>query len=274
MINYDIIIYSKNRPSQLDLLLRSINKYCFGIGKVFVLNDFSGPFKPAYEKIWNKNYNLNIEFKLQTRKTFYSVMKNTIDNINSQYVLPLCDDDVFIRPLDISNDVQFYDSSITGICLRRSLDMKESYHTGQIVDLPDFVQQGNTFKWEWSLYDQIRWGYPYQAGGMVYKKENFKYMIDNISFDLPNYLEYQMVVNKNKWGKTHILCYEKSPIINISVNRVQNDVPNRGGRDVSYSPEQLLKLFMADKIIDLEPLHNFNNTCEFIETQLSFIGGS
>lgn len=267
----DVIIYSKDRASQLDLLLRSIKINFKNVNKVWVLYDFAGEFMEGYNILKQKDYGLNIEYIIQTRDTFYKIINNVINNVGTEYILPLCDDDVFIRDTDISDISNYFDDNIVGICFRRSLDLTNSYHTGQFVNLPEFDLNCPYPKWEWKKYDMIRWGYPYQAGGMVYKTSFFKHMINVSNFDLPNYLESSMNEKRNEWGKDYIICYKKSPIVNVSINRVQNNVLNRGGRDINYSPKELNDLFVSGKIINHSELQDMNNNCEFVEIRLSFI---
>lgn len=268
----DVIIYSKNRALQLDMLLRSINKYFVNVGKVFVLNDFSGEkHYKSYQKIWNKNYGLDIEFITQTRKTFYDVMIGVVDKINADYILPFCDDDLFIRETDIKDKVKQLNDDIVGLCFRRCPTLGNSYHTGKPIPVPNFTKTDGVYKWKWVGAFPSRWGYPYQAGGMVYDTKFFKHIMHNIKFDLPNYLESQMMQNKEKWGRNHVMCLEKTPIVNVSVNRVQNEVKNRGGRDVNYSVDDLVDIFLNGKVVSIDDLHNYNNNCEFIEVPLNFV---
>jgi glycosyltransferase involved in cell wall biosynthesis len=267
----DIIIYSRNRATQLDLLLRSIKFNFKNANNVIVLNDYDSIHYQAYQKVWSKDYGLNTSFAVQTRPTFYNVLINILKNINTDYILPLCDDDVIVRNNNINGIINFMDDDTVGVCLRRSATLTNSYHTGELIPNPQFNNVDKFLQWNWRNQNPLRWGYPYQAGGMIYDKEFFEFMMNNIKFDLPNYMEYQMMQNKDKWGKEKILCFEKSSVVNVSVNKVQSDVNNRAGRDFSYSVEELAKKFINNEIIDFSRLQNYENNCEFIEIPLDFV---
>lgn len=268
----DIIIYSKNRASQLDMLLRSIKHNFLNVNDVFVLNDFDSEIHyNSYKKIWGKNYGFNTIFKTQTRDIFYDVVLSSLNEVKTDYVLPFCDDDLFIKKTDITDDVQYITDDVVGLCFRRAPNLTTSYHTGEVIPLPKFEKLGNVFKWKWLNENPYRWGYPYQAGGLLYNKQFFHYMMKNITFNIPNHLESGMMDNKHKWGKEHVLCREFSPIVNVSVNRVQDVYVNRGGRDVNYSVSDLAEKFLAGNIIDIMPLQDMVNVCEFVEIPLSFI---
>jgi hypothetical protein len=270
----DIVIYSKDRPCQLDLLLKSIDLKFKNKNNVFVLYDWSDlEYKKSYDLISKKEYDFNLNFIPQTRETFYNVLKTTVEKINTEFICPLCDDDVFIRETDISNISKHVNDNIIGIHLRFSKDLTISYHTGRIYDHPNWEEIEKPYiKWNWTSYPIIdRWGYPYQAGGLIYKTDFFLHMICNSSFYLPNSLETAMMEKRHQWSKSEILGFEKSPIVNVSINRVQNDVNNRGGRDINYSPKQLNDIFLSGKTIDYSKLNNYENNCEFIEIPLEFI---
>lgn len=268
----DVIVYTKNRACQLDLLLRSIKDNFSNVNKVWLLEDgFNGEFRVGYDKIKSLDYGLDIKHIHQTKETFCNVLRDVVENIKTDFVLPLCDDDVFIRYTDITNISNYVDNNVIGIHLRFSSDLTVSYGKWGILPLPKLFPAGDYLKWDWTTYKvHSRWGYAYQAGGLIYKTEFFKYMINNIEFNLPNSLEGAMMDGRYKWKKNFTVAFKHSPIVNISVNKIQTDVPNRGGRDVNYQPSELNSIFLSGNIIDTAGLYNMDNNCEFIEIELDF----
>lgn len=269
----DVIIYTKDRACQLDLLLRSVKDNFVNVNKVWLLEDWSNKeFKAGYDKIKSLDYGLDINFIKQTRVNFYEVLKTIADNSEVDYILPFCDDDVFIRNVDTTDISSYVDNTTIGINLRFSSDLTVSYSRGDILPLPEFLPAGGYLKWNWTTYKipNFRWGYPYMAGAMIYRADFFRFMIDNIKFDLPNSFEGAMMNERYKWKKNFIVGFKHSPVINISVNRVQNNVPNRGGRGVYYSPEKLNSVFLHGSVIDTVNLYNMHNNCEFVEITLDF----
>ena len=268
----DIIIYSKDRTCQLDFLLRSLKYYFIDCNKVSILEDWSNDiFKSGYDKIKSINYGLNLEFKKQTRCNFYEILKNSIDSSTTSFLLPLCDDDIFIEKTNIDDISNYMDENTVGISLRYSKDLTVSYHTGKILPLPIFIDAGDYLKWKWSSYGMIdRWVYPYHAGGLIYETKFLQRMVSETSFSLPNSLESAMMAKRYAWKKDHLLAFKHSKIVNVSINRIQNDVDNRGGRDINYTPTELNNIFLNGKIIDTAGLYDMNNNCEFIEVPLKF----
>lgn len=269
----DVIIYTKDRACQLDLLLRSIKDNFLNVNKVWVLEDWSNKeFKAGYDKIKSLDYSLNVTYIRQTRKTFYNILKGAVENSKTGFILPLCDDDVFIRGTDITAISNYVNDDVIGIHLRLSSDLTVNYGKRGVLPMPELFPAGDYLKWDWTTYNvPARWGYAYQAGGLIYATEFFKHMINNIKFDLPNSLETALMGGRYKWKKKFTVAFKHSPIVNISVNRIQNDVPNRGGRDVNYPPSELNSIFLSGFIIDTTDLYNMINNCEFIEIPLKFM---
>lgn len=268
----DIIIYTKDRACQLDLLLRSIKDNFLNVGKVWLLEDWSNDeYKAGYDKIKKLDYGLDIVYKRQNRSIFYDVLKQVSKDSITKFILPLCDDDVFIRRTDINDITSYVNNDVIGINLRFSSNLTVSYGKWGVLEMPKLLPAGEYLKWDWTTYKiHSRWGYPYLAGGLIYKTNFLRDMISEITFDLPNSFEGAMMSNRYKWKKNFIVGFKHSSIVNISVNRIQNDVPNRAGRDISYPQSELNSIFLSGNIIDTVGIYDMHNNCEFVEITLKF----
>ncbi len=258
-----IIIYSHDRACQLDLLLKSI-KNKMPEQNVTVLFSFSTPeYQSGYERIKLLH---DITLVQKTTDTFHTLLKNAVQKTEDEHVILLCDDDVFIKSVNLPE----IDCNSIGLNLRYSPKLKNSYHTGLMCKLPLFTEYGVNLKWDWNAYPgEDRWGYPYQAGGMAYSRDFLEYILSTIKPSNPNEFETQMMNNKFAYNRMNILCNKTSSVVNLSINRVQTTVAyNRGGRDVNYSPEELNKEFLNGKHICFDQFDEFDTDCEFIETEI------
>jgi len=269
----DIIIYTKDRACQLDLLLRSIKDNFLNVNKIQILEDWSDDkFKAGYDKIKSLNYGLDIKYIQQNKKTFRDLLRLAVAQSETDFILPFCDDDVLIRYTDITDISNYVDDTVIGIHLRYSSDLTISYGNWGILPLPEFLPAGDYLKWDWTTYKtHSRWGYAYQAASLIYKTKFFKHMINNIEFDLPNSLEGAIMNKRYEWNKKTTVAFKHSPVVNISVNKIQKNVPNRGGRDINYPPKELNSIFLSGSIINTNGIYNMNNICEFVEILLDFI---
>ena len=71
----------------------------------------------------------------------------------------------------------------------------------------------------WTTYEIIdRWGYPYQAGGMVYDAEFMRFVFNSINPQSPNQLETQMMSAKHAWTRPKVKAGTWPSVMNLSIN--------------------------------------------------------
>ena len=111
----DIIIWSKNRAAQLDLLLRSIRDNFKDAGTIFVLyHATTEEFVQGYEKLISENKGQIVYIR---QSSFDSDIKLILDKMFSQYILGISDDNVFIKPVNMPDDFKLEDDE-TAFSLR------------------------------------------------------------------------------------------------------------------------------------------------------------
>ena len=54
-------------------------------------------------------------------------------------------------------------------------------------------------------------------------------------------------------------CYPESVVVNLPVNRVQEDFQNRAGEEHGISADELNEAFLAGKRVDLTPVYALND---------------
>ena len=275
-MNIDCIIYSKDRTLQLDLLIRSLKKNFKNLGMIWVMYDYSNDsFRKSFEKISDQD---NVNFIKQDPSTFATILKDLVTNrISTEFVLPLCDDDFMPIETDLSEAVKSMIDDVCGINLRYHPKLCINYHTGDRFDPPTYEDRPfPTWAWETAGPPfRTSWSYPYQAGCQLYRRSEFADLVNNTSFILPNSLE--TAIGGYAWSnwkhKTMLMSMHDQHIINISINKVQNENGNRGGRDIHYSVGQLNEVYESGREIDLEYCECYcesNFYCDFIEMPLEF----
>ena len=106
----DILIPSKDRALQLHLLFESMNRCLKNIGKITVsfqtsTDDFLKSYQLLQHRIYNDDKFQNLrqnttEIVFHRRNCLSDVIKVVDDLGESDYVMPLVDDDIFYRPYD------------------------------------------------------------------------------------------------------------------------------------------------------------------------------
>jgi len=251
----NIIIFSKNRPAQLELLLRSMKKYFkeYDQETVKVLYKYDWEYKKGYKKVYQlypKTYFIEetIDFKHH--------LLDLIDK-KEKYTLFFCDDDVFIRPFSIQNK-QFKQLRINPDILNINLRMSQNYNYCWDCDgymaIPEFIDD----MWQWRDYT-IDWGFAMGCVGFVYRTSQIKELLKTLKFNGPNMMEAGLA--SHPLQQPLMVGYKKARTVNIPLNLVQ-DVALQN-RHINLSTENLNKQFMQGKIISLNNIlrqtHNFNS---------------
>lgn len=271
MNKVDVIIYTKDRPAQLDLLLRSIKDKFKNVGGIGILWDYSTEsFKEGYNKVIDKEYDLPIFYIKQTN--FEEDTETMISEMSSPYFLGLCDDDVFIKEMDCSKIVnKLYEENVSSISIKHGLDIICSYPDDRTeLPYPNFIEKESFLKWEWRKYPiYSTWGYPTCINSYIYLKDYFLDLISNFHFNFPPNLEGGLNTNKEKFKK-YIVSFKELKLMNLPINRIQTySLCNPFSKKYSYPIEELNKKFLEGYVISTENIYNMkvnksNDEVEFI----------
>lgn len=251
----DCIIYSKDRTSQTDLLLRSIKDMFVDVGEVFLLYTWSNPdFREGFKRILEKKYGLNII--PITQDNFQSGVNLILDMMESDSFLGLCDDDVFIKQTDCSEIVRVLeDTEISSISLKAGLNITKQYPNFDSVH-PQFVETSPFLKWEWRKADKMMdWGYPTCVNSYIFKKDYYKELIKGFAFHCPPYLEMGLNINKERFRK-YIVSLQESTLLNIPANRLQTLSPNAFASKYYYDITDLNRKFLDGYVISTKGIYN------------------
>jgi hypothetical protein len=263
------IIFSMDRAIQLHALLSSYYDNTVNPCPVYVLYKTSDRFhNKSYDDVFNI-FNTKDITALQ-ESSFENDLISILKNINSGKVFFLVDDIVFIEKIDIK-DICIYDPYKFIPSLRLGKNLTYCYTKYSDQKLPDFIKgkfdESGMMFWKWEK-GELDWAYPLSVDGHIFSREEIISCIENMSFSSPNSFEGGLQ-RFNKFYKKRIgICYEKSRIVNIPINKVQNDCSNRSGNiDKNY----LLDLWNKGMQVDFKGLYGFNNKDAHQELEISFI---
>ncbi len=98
------IVFSKNRASQLELFLESVDRRCPNLFDIHILWDASNDkFKEGYDQLWSEYPNLPDKNKIHKEVDFELQSKVLIDNAGD-FVTMIADDNIFYKPLDFTEE--------------------------------------------------------------------------------------------------------------------------------------------------------------------------
>jgi len=128
---------------------------------------------------------------------------------------------------------------------------------------PKFLSN-NIFDWTKEFGD---YGYPMSVDGHIFRTKDIYQWIKDMDYCNPNTFEGAFVHKRNKVGH-YMICYDKSPMLNNPINRVQTVNDNLCG---GIAAEFLNEKFLKGATISLENFINLDNTSCHQEIQPIFL---
>lgn len=267
----DMLVFSYDRPMQLDVFLGSLKKYCSGLDSCYVLyRSTSSAFDCGFDKVRarypevkfvKQGKNPSEDFKPLVLDIIFKKTLNEyiVFGIDDMVAKDFCDFEHCIKLLEKHNAYAFY--------LRLGLHIAECYSARKPQKLPSFANiEDEACKWCFKN-GNYEFGYPNDLSMALYKKSTIKSDLYHLSYSTPNSLEggWARLANLNEYG----LFFRKSKMINLPINKVQKDNANHHMN--LHSAHDLLKRYMDGYIIDTRPLHQIRNIGACIEWHPTFI---
>jgi len=261
------IIFSKDRPLQLDLTLNSIKRN-WG-GDSVVIYKFEKGYEEGYKELEQEHP--EVQFIKQKGNLFNEI----IDAISSDHIAFFTDDDIiFSSARELLKEEVIEEALYDSACLSLRLGLnisKRDYGDGNLVDdnIPNFFPcSNNLFKWNrTSIPTGGYFSYPLSVDGHVFKKELILPIIEeinswmehcrtNLTFrcsGTPNDLES---ILQRFWFEVPpiMTCHKFSHVVNSPNNRVQSVAKNRNGDKYPIPTRKAYQLFVGGARINLDSL--------------------
>tara|TARA_B100001778_G_C18603366_1_gene638454 strand:+ start:1200 stop:2126 length:927 start_codon:yes stop_codon:yes gene_type:complete len=283
------IVFSKDRPLQLDLCLQSIKKNFFADNQIIVLYTTSEGYDKSYEKLaaeypsvvfFKQSHNIFDDIQEVITSKPYSGRSEVYRAIYSdpvEYITFFTDDDIIYRPLGITEkDVGLaFENNACCISLRLGVNTTmRDYGDGVLRGdtIPSEVMRlGNLLAWNrTSIPTGGYWAYPLSVDGHIFKVSHMKKFVEELCVLNKHYANCGEVPRaKHAWSQTPnefesklqrfffdmpplMTCPEYSAVVNSPNNRVQNTAANRSGDVYNYAALDLKDEFEDGRRISLE----------------------
>ena len=254
------IVFSMDRPIQLFALLESYYLYCGDPAPLYVLyKATNNDFNDGYNEIVQRYKDKEIIFVKET--SFRTNLISLLKSIQSEYMFFLVDDNIFKSHFSFSDYFQLPNYSDYILSLRLGENLNYCYTRALKQDLPDFTKVGKFYSWNMNK-GFADWKYAFSVDGHLYNTNEILGMSKLLSFKAPNSYEANMNVFRFILRRKKGLCYQKSVLINVCLNRVQDEISNISG-DISI--QELQKYWNDKKKIDIAYFHNIDNKSAHIE---------
>jgi hypothetical protein len=120
------------------------------------------------------------------------------------------------------------------------------------------------FSWEEGCYD---WAYPLSVDGHIFPTSEILVAAKLLDYRAPNTFERALQMLTPLYQKRLGYCFESPRILNIPLNRVQDENDNLSGE---ISPEYLLAKWQAGLTLDFKTLSDTSTTSVHEERSISF----
>lgn len=264
---FNVIIFSKNRACQLDLLLRSIEQFFDNWHKQNLIIVYSFGYKDyqiAYDICkWEHKHFTFID---DQEMGFKEAVSRGL-NPNNPYTVFFVDDNIMLRSFSDKDDrfVRYSkDPNILCLSLRMHPNVTECYTEGKATPPPAISSDGI---WDWtSCGHNGDWSYPMSLDGNIFRTNIITPHVRNMSYSNPNTME--AVFAQHPIPVRNMICYQEPRLLNVPANKVQDVNNNRSG---NVNPLELNEKYIKGKRINLKPFVGIYKSSPHYELPYDFM---
>ena len=246
----DFLIFSKNRPMQLHALLSSFRENISGDYRLKVLCKYEEKFLKALKEVKDEFQSVIFVDEIN----FQDQLEESVGDDLQAFLV----DDIIVKDkvdLNLLSSVLNQNDHVLCFSLRLGLHLKSCYMTGTSQRIPSGMTQGDLFIWDWRQGEHD-WGYPLSVDGHIFRANDLKNWIKNLKFKNPNQFEDSLQLLKSSMSRNSCVCFHRSKIVNIPLNRVQEDYKNR---NIGENAEDLLTLWNEGLRFSTNELFDISN---------------
>jgi hypothetical protein len=239
------IVFSKDRPMQVDACLRSIERFAPYTGSVAVL------YKASTQDFADGYGAVGAETSAEFVGESHDFQGNVLDLIEtaSEHTVFHTDDDVFFRG---PSSVPVLPNEAACLSFRLGLNTTYSYPVDSPQAIPEFISDNGIIAWDWTRA-QHDFAYPLSLDGHVMRTGLLLRLLSRIRFTNPNELEEELAMRRYL-APPWMMSSDESSLVSIPLNVVSGTHLNRAGGDPEMSPEALNARFLAGERIDLDAM--------------------
>jgi hypothetical protein len=265
------VVFSRDRAHQLDVLLRSYAKAVVNPTKLYVMYRASTEAHLAsYSALQTSVQEAGIEISfIHEVEDFRMTLLSTLEQIETRNIFFLVDDIVFLREVNL-NYAREVDPLKEIFSLRHSPHLRRSYTSNQWQMPPIFSsckESSGLLKFDWFVQGN-EWSDPWSLDGQVLSLAEVRTLAAVSDFRGPNTFEAALKSFNSLCVGRNGSCFTESIIVNLPINRVQNEVENLSGY---VTPEYLLDKWCQGYIINADSLWGHVPQAPHEEHKLDFI---
>jgi hypothetical protein len=256
------VIFSKNRPMQLDALLRSLARHCADAADldIRVLYRADGPaYAEGYRRL-REEAPPPLHVTWVGEKHFKSDLVSLL--LSADHVLFLVDDTLFVSSFGAQEVLRAIDDhpQALGFSLRLGENTRTCYSLRRPQRLPPYRAAGGRV----GIYDwrcgEADFAYPLEVSSSVYRTGDIVPLLLAFACDNPNTLEEGLAQRRGFFAasRPQLLTFRRSVAFSCPLNKVQTVCAhNRSSANPAYAPERLAEEFLRGRRLDVDSLSGF-----------------
>jgi hypothetical protein len=251
-----LIIFSKNRACQLNLLLDSLVLNApILFDKIHVLYKSENDYILGYEKLKEKYSGINFHSETNFRKDLFKLIDDEVEATTF-----MVDDAVVFKPI-MARKIEIIKPVVENnliFSLRLGKNCVYSHPANLNYTLGEHEVDGEYITFDYTKQQVGDFKYPLSTDGHIFKTKLIKDLLIDINFHNPNTLEanLQKFVFMNSIP-TKMKCFIESKLVSIPVNLVNDTFNNRHGLEFGMSEKELNNKYINGEVIDLKSM-DFN----------------
>ncbi len=265
----EMVVFSKDRALQLHALLGSLRECVTHPPRLRIIYAASSRgHAAAYEEMLRLDRHLDIVPVRQERQSaFRDLLIAAISEVVTSRVGFLVDDIVFKDRVDFDEYADF-DPRTTVPSLRLGANIGYSFMQQCPQRQPAWVRTTDTrLWWRWSEGEHD-WGHALSVDGNLYGRDEMLVLARGLEYRSPNTFENALQSCSDCYGNRLGVCYAVSKIVNLPLNRVQEDYANSSG---DVHPDHLLEMWRKGYEIDFRSLRGVTNRSPHQDLEVSFV---
>ena len=266
-----VIIFSKDRPLQLDATIRSLQDNCDDIGAAdlrVLYRASTLAFAAGYRILANEHP--GVVFHLES--DFKADLIGLVNGVG--YVLLVVDDTLFVGPLTVGLAIRLLedDDSCLGFSFRLGRNTTYCYTLDKPQRLPSFEGLSSdllAFDWTDAEHD---FGYPLEVSSSLYRTADVLPLLRTLDYRNPNTLESVLAQHARSFRESHprLACHEQSVAFSVPANLVQTAWKNRVDSNPALTPEALADAYARGQRLDVARYRGFVANAAHQELEFSF----
>jgi glycosyltransferase involved in cell wall biosynthesis len=257
------IVFSKDRPLQLDAALRSLKLNCADshLLAIRVLCKTSTPHLAAqYRVLATEHDDVTFVREANFKQDLVALTKG------STHVLVLVDDTLVVGSLSVARTIQVLDDhpATLGFSFRLGRNTTYCYTLDKQQGLPAFEEPSAgvlTFDWTGAEHD---FGYPLEISSSLYRASDILPLLVELEYRDPNTLESALALRADSFRETHprLACFQRSVAFSVPANLVQTAWKNRVDDNPALTAKALGDAYARGQRLDIARYQGFvANAC-------------